>query len=128
MCMCPRTHSFLTDKHLKAYAHVQFRAHTLICKQAQCPLLFISVISARLVASSYLFLFQIMNFVTKLLHACTYFFFSVECLSQALSCCSNHVCFERSSVSRHGLWCSRREETFVSANEFEPLSSVSVFI
>lgn len=105
--MCPRTHSFLTDKHLKAYTHVQFRAHTLICKQAQCPLLFISVISARLVASSYLFLFQIMNFVTKLLHACTYFFFQLSAFPKHLA--AAQITFALNAAQCLGMVCGAAE-------------------
>ncbi len=68
LCVCAHT------LYLYAYTASHTRTHThSICTQAHCPLPSISVISAWLAASAYLFLFQIMNFITKSLHAYNHF-------------------------------------------------------
>lgn len=104
---------------LKVYSLTCTHTHTLICTHTHIAFYQCNIC---MIGCKRLFISYPDNEFCNEAAACIKLLFSVRCLSQALSCCSNHVCFEHSSASGHGFWCSSREETFVGANEFESLS------
>lgn len=67
-----------------------------------------------------------MNFVAKPPSACNNSL-HLSASPQHLAAAQTIFCFEHSSVSSHGFLVCRREEVFVSANEFEPLSALFCF-
>lgn len=71
--LCVHTYTqFIHRENTKMYGLTPHTPHTYLHK-AQNPSLFINAISAWLGVNSYFFCFQIMNFITKLLHAYNYY-------------------------------------------------------
>lgn len=79
-----------------------------------------------MIYSSYLFIFQIMNFVAKPLHAYNYCL-QLSAFPKHLAAAQIMFALNTAQCLAMAFWCCRKEEIFVSANEFESLSFVLLF-